>query len=369
LLLFTAFLILLNICACSDPIFYTISREVPIELPIISGSPVNFAKIGSKLYTASGKGLWEYNHGNGKWTWEKTNSPGGWIRSIAASGDYLYVVSENNGNVSLKRNYMAASVWESLIGSGDIQSVFSADDNIFYSVRNGDTYSIYHFNTPSTPIAGLSAVSELRGVVSDGTTPGSHYFICTRNGIYHALISAPNAATLVDGSNDKNFVGIISLDNKIAAVTRDFNLHNVSVSGIGVAVANIDGTRYKATGALAEWSNTDGVKLLLVGREDTETSTNTGHTFGYVEIQFDTGQANHPFEGFSYKNPGSGDADKTTVDSAETFASTIGVNSVNHIFQFDQNVLFASTQTNGVWECYRRNNGQREWNTAQNRRE
>ncbi|MDR3020710.1 MAG: hypothetical protein LBU66_07390 [Treponema sp.] len=208
-----------------------------------------------------------------------------------------------------------------------------------------------------TQIKTFSIDGELSGAAYDGT----NYFICTKQAmyIYDDIDLSLNKIT----DEDQSFMGIIRLeDNSIVAINRDGELFNVTSSGIGNAIAKFEARR--ATGALAVWR--DSAKkpsLLLVGRQEINYSTSTGHTYGYMEITLDN---NGGISATSFHEPGKNTP--TTIEDSdhERYLSTIGKLPVNHLFQADDGILFASTQKDGVWSYRLRRENRKYWNAEDN---
>jgi hypothetical protein len=338
-------LAILSFSTCNDPIFYMVSREVEQLKPLIEGTPTNFVEHNNGyMYVASGKNIWEYK--NGSWNRYKQ---GRWIAQLAATSNSLFALCDNDSVIRFNSSSPGINA----------KSIFAVDDVLFFSKKDGhDSYSIHYYDdTNSTTRQIAAGVSMLNGAVS-GT---ADYFLCTSNGIYHiphSSLSSGNAV-LVPGSKI-NFTGIIKMENgEFVAITREKGeLYKITTTGIGSSIASFSGER-KSSGALAIWEdkNNSSNKLLLAGRQDNLTYTiNSGYTYGYMEVPLDLSGA---IEGSSLREPGTGSP--STVSSNESYTSSIGKNPVNHIFQADDGILFASTQKNGVWS-YRMRDGEWQWN-------
>jgi len=364
--------------ACSDPIFFHIQGETEIKPPFIAGSPTNFIKFNSSIYVAGGyednkdlkNRLFRYFEvTTGKWEW-KVIDPKGLIISLAATNSTLYAIFEKDGIGVLKQTSDPENndFFPIQKITGNVQAVYTSNDKLFYCIRNSDdgTYEIFHFDgsTNTKLILGKTGDKDTKAFLVGVVHDGSDYYICTNGGIYTTddLTTTP---VLIQGTSLRTdystyFIGIIYLNPSLtAAITRNGELLNVKTTGL-TSLKNInsanDTKRFLATGALAEW--TDGTSnLLLAGRKDSTPSTNTGFSFGYVEIEYDS--AGDVVGSFS--SPGA--SSLTTVSSTESFSSTIGVNPINHLIQAQDGTIFASTQSKGVWDCRLRSNGW-EWNSA-----
>jgi len=386
-------------CDIDSPIFYIISIEVKPVDPKIEGAPTNFAVFDKTLYTASGTKLWHYKEFPEKenekdYRWEEhpvTPSDGTEkIMQIASTSKYLYALcyDDENSRIKITLKKLVGSNWEPIefdVNDSSIQRIFTVYDTLFAGVRieNSTLYHIYYINENENTLSkkltyiddeGETAdvSGELSGAVFDGN---GTYYICTRRGgIYKtSSLSDENTAILVSGSDNVDFTGIIGLQDKsntIIAITRQGGVLytvNDSVTRTGISMES----RFSSTGALALWIDKDDAsrRLLLAGRQDSlEYTTNSGYTYGYLELELDEYGIK---SGKSFKEPGANPArdnppPPSTVDDNELFITTIGKYPVNYIVQTPdsidrEKVLFASTQQNGVWS-YRVRKGTPQWN-------
>jgi len=355
-------LIISAFTACNDPVFFTISTEVPVVPALIDGSPTNFVELDNRVYVASGESIFRYN---GEWTRDNDLIiPGGKIMSLAATNTALYALCLNGSTTRLKETKNAQSAkpeWKDTGGTGlNIQAVFAVGNELIISSvsANYESYAVHRINTLNnavTQITGMESVSEFRGAAFNGTT----YYLCTNDGIYTSDLVT---ASMISGSTGKSFMGIINLGSDIAAIARNGDLY--SVNDLSKAKVSFPNTRRLATGALALWSR-DGVNLLLVGAMDSYYSTNSGYEYGYMEIELAGGSIN-PNKG--YERPGLNPS-LSTVDNPERFTNTIGKTPVNHIYQpspslnLGGTLIFASTNS-GVWS-YRERNDEWQWNAEE----
>jgi len=362
--IFSAFLILaivIALGACNEPIFYTISKEVPIKKPRIGGSPTNFVEFSNAMFVASGKNIWKYE--SGSWTSYGQNK---WIGQLAAATvsmppeiptpiPILFALCDD-GFVKAFDSSMTISaeipeITKSIFAANNMLFIGNQDDSISYILTNGGGDINYN---------GSILKAELRGVAYDE----SSYYLCTNSGIYYVstLASTQSTVNLIAGSAI-NFVGIITLNNTantVVAITRDGKLYKIETSSIS-EIVSFGGKL--ANGVLALWTNGTN-NLLLAGRQDELTySTTSGYTYGYMEIEFD----NTGIIGSDFREPG-----KHTISSVndyDLYESTLRIKPVGHIFQvpaaIDSNItLFASTQQNGVWS-YRERDGILQWNAEE----
>jgi len=361
--------------SCSDPIFFTVSKEIPILKPFIDGSPVNFVEYDGRLYTASGKQIFSYA-GSG---WSKWSKLDGRIGGLAATTGNLYAFYLNkDSNDGRIRNCNSGSD----LSLSDVQSIHASGDVLFACTRYNSRYTIYfrkEGDSDFPAIPGMSFDSMLNGVASDS----NYYYLCVSEGIYYAEKSQiANPLTLQVLGKDLDFTGIIELKNNyIAAITNDGKLYEIKDAEIK-EVAKFD-DRY-STGALALWyrdTNDTMPSLLLVGRKERNYSTSSAYTNGYVEIALDTNPTikdpttdapiTNPkyggISGSSFNEPGK--TSPSSIDDYDRYVSSLGKKPVNHIIQTSAAIdskmtLFASTQQNGVWS-YKTRDGVMQWNAEE----
>jgi hypothetical protein len=378
-----------------SPVFYTISLEVkPIE-PSIKGAPTNFAVYNNALFVASGKDLWEYAERSEDYcAWEKNDNIGApanneKIVQIASTSKSLYALcnDDSNSRVQTSLKQYSGSGWvkyELENANISMQHIFAAHDTLFIGVRteNSRTYNIRYLhdneiaikefkhltrktNDDGEETIEIDVVSgEISGAAYDGN--GTYYISTKGKGIFKtASLSDENGTILIPDSGNIEFTGIINLKdsvNTIAAITRGGELYTVKDSVTKVAGVSMDSRM--STGALAVWVDKDDAsrRLLLAGRQDAlEYSTNSGYTYGYMELELDE----NGITGTRFVEPGLNNP-STVDDDNELFISTIGKHPVNFIFQtprvIDDNMtLFASTQQSGLWS-YRVRGNTPQWN-------
>jgi len=336
-------LVTLIFSTCNDPVFYTVSQSISPIPPLISGTPTNFVEWNNAMYVASGRNIWEYKNDTNlnKWIWTRYGQDKR-IRRIAATSSSLYAVCDD---LSVK-SFNSPTTSSTVIFNAKL--IFAANNILYYETYDGQNNgSIYSYNgTASTPITygGETLKANLRGVASN-------YLVTNNKGVFSV---SGTTATLIPGSDDKRFTGIIQLNNTVVvAMTRDGNLYKIESNNVS-QVASL-GRLSPTTGALALWTKgTDN--LLLAGRQEyLGTSTTSGYTYGYMELELDASK--NIVAGANFREPGTGSP--TTTDNNERFRSSIGAKAVNHIFQAgdNDNTLFASTQLNGVWSLKDRGDG------------
>jgi hypothetical protein len=353
---------------CNDSIYYTISQEViPIEARI-KGGPTNFVIFKDYMYVASGSKLFRYKNEN--WD-EEIPRPGGRIKQLASTGSHLYALCYNDdnptGSTVLRRYGGDGSSWLEINGDTDdyntFQSVYSANGELFIGAERNNIFAILHIdNDRIKPLTITGLRAKLCGAVFYETV----YFLCTEGhvqnnektgGIYIYDADFFPSPILISKTNGVRFTGIINLKDSVAAIDRSGKLYSVTLSGISDdPIATLD---RESTGALAIWrdADTNTPRLLLAGRG----SLVEGYTYGYMELNITSGV----FSG-NFSEPGENSLSSITDNNKELYISTIGKESVTHIFQAPIEVdakmtLFASTQKNGVWS-YKVRDGKLQWN-------
>jgi hypothetical protein len=341
--------------SCNDPIFYNISIEEKILDPLIEGSPTNFVEFGSSMYVASGATLWEYK--KGKWS---SSNPGGRINALAVTNDVtetLYALCEETILSKSANN----NVWitEKIPADYTIKGIYAAEKYLFIGAYNKSTsaYCICILNGTFSLLENTGN-RLLRGAAYDGS---SNYYLPTidmvgsngKGGAIYTVTDTPTLTIIPDNQNIQ-FMGIISNGSNVYAISRSGDLYD-SIGGFANKIASFGGS-YRATGALAIWTD-GGNTLLLAGRQGETTS----YTHGYMELNITGGYISGNFEEPGKKTPST----LHTSDDNGRYQSTIGKNAVNFLYQSDvDETLFASTQKNGVWS-YRYHKGMWHWNAEE----
>jgi hypothetical protein len=350
--------------ACTDSIYYTISKEVTPVDARIKGGPSNFAVSDNYMYVASGSKLFRYQ--GGKWDDKKFSQPGGRIKQLASAGGRLYALCYNDddnptGTTALRRYAGDSSDWLEISGNTDgfnsFQSIYSANDELFIGAeKNNELFAILHVKDDK--IEKLVETGS-RAMLCGAAFYETVYYLCTegyvRNddktgGIY--FYNAEFDPQPIPNSKGFRFTGIISLKDSVAAIDRSGKLYAVKVQGISDSSASLG---RESTGALAIWRKGGEPTLLLAGRG----ALAEGYTYGYLELDISSGVLSRNFS-----EPGT--KSTSTVADKELYISSIGKESITHIFQapveVDNNMtLFASTQKNGVWS-YKARDGKWQWN-------
>jgi len=375
------------LCTCNrDPVFFNISEEVKLLEPQIKGVPTNFVIYDGRMYVASGNNLFVYNKGTDQAYWDKEAQPGGNILQIAATGGYLYALcstnQNNDGKTVVKMFDKANSSWSQIGGILDdyvkLQNIFAAGDILFVlatvSVSNYN-YTILYIKNNTLDVLKIinndnyNDTGEINGAAFDGES----YFLSTKDrGVYR--IDDPGEGALLikykntDGSDvNINFSGIINLQDDVQTIfliARNGDVY--TVKDIITKTENVSMGGFRATGALAIWRENDqpsSNRLLLAGRQDSLRYSDSGYTYGYLEIELDI---NGIKSGKNFVEPGR--EPLSTVRQGENghYKNTIGKYPVNYLMQVPSEIdgemiLFASTQKNGVWS-YRDRNGNFQWN-------
>jgi hypothetical protein len=354
-----------QIISCNDPIFFMVHEETKILEPKIDGSPVNFAVLNDKMYTASGKKIFSYSNNN----WSKWKDLNGFVIQLAATDNSLYVLYlANNGGGKIRRYFNNGNSSKDINLSDNVQSIYTSGNVLFASVRDKNTYTIYYLDEDIFPIsnnmtkiAGTDSESMLNGAASDS----SYFYLCTYSGIFCVLQSSPSSA-LPDVLEPKaGFTGIINLnDNYAAAISKEGKIFEITGAD-SFEFSNTDfSDKHYTTSALAVWfenKNDTAPSLLLVGKKESSYTTTSGYSNGYVEIELDAAGRIKP--NAKFEDPGNG---LSSVNSNDRYVSSIGKKPINHIIQTPFNIddkmtLFASTHQNGVWSYRERDDGW-QWN-------
>jgi len=369
--------------SCNDPVFYIIAQEEKQLEPLIGGSPTNFVFFNDEMYVASGTQVWRYKRTNpetaSRADWASSR-PGGRILQIAATSSRLYALSEEGETIKLRSRLYNSLIWEEIkVITKDeenndvehvLQSIYTAGERLFINAGEiGLLYIIVYDGTGFSELKdsfGNRLITESR-MLNGAVYNGSHYYLSTKSLISESdggIYIFDSALAFIEDNGDIPFVGIINLnETTIVAITRTGVLYEVA--------PNFNRTGYTmnnrlATGALAIWTNKDNPsqKLLLAGRQD-EMKNSVNYAHGYVELELDAGGLK---PGVNFREPG-GEARESipefssiNVGDNRRYEATIRKHPVNHIFQapyiVDSNmVLFASTQTNGVWSYRDRHSG------------
>ncbi|MDR0320070.1 MAG: hypothetical protein LBI28_01070 [Treponema sp.] len=374
-------LVIFLFSACDDPVFFRVSQAQKIRDAFIGGSPTNFVVFKKVMYVASGKSMYKYEKNDqdkAEWKrWGETFNDK--IVSLAVTEEYLYALLLGNSGSAKVRRYTLDNdnnvTDRTDVALTDVQSIYSAGNVLFICVRiyinshktnNSYYYSIYHLQDGSISPTLFSTDKDFKAVLNGAAFDGTNYYLCTNTaGIFYANDPPGNTLTSVDGSS-VGFTGIITLDDDtVVAISRGGTLYKITTDEI-TSISSFSNSSHRSNnGSLAILRNSDGDSiLLLAGRQESLTySTTAGYTYGYLELQLDetTGGIK---DGASFTDPGRGEV--SSIQSYDTYVSSLGKNPVNHIIQApyeidEEMTLFASTQQYGVWS-YRERNGKMEWN-------
>jgi hypothetical protein len=350
--------------ACSDSIYYTISKEVVQVEPRIKGGPSNFAVFNDYMYVASGSKLLRYKNEN--WD-DKIPQPGGRVKHLASAGSALYALCYSDENLSgstALRRFDGAS-WLDLSGDtggyNTFQSFYSANGALFVGAERNDSFAILYVDGDALR---LLTVTGLRAMLCGVVFYETDYYLCTeghvRNndktgGVYTCNANFSLGQTPIPNTQGVQFNGIINLADSVAAIDRKGNLYAVTAQGISDSIASLG---RESTGALAVWRDVSNAPtLLLAGRG----ALVEGYTYGYMELNITDSVST-----WSFSEPGENFPSSITDNNKELYISTIGKESVTYLFQAPVEVdakmtLFASTQKNGVWS-YKERDGKLQWN-------
>ena len=370
--LYTLFLVtvILFLCTCRDPIYYYISQEEELLEPLIKGSPTNFVNFNGNMYVASGANLYKYhgtNHDTNMGIWTDIRLSGN-IFSLTVAGGRMYALCQSPNRKVLMVSDDAVN-WYALTETGNhnVQIVYEANDMLFIATGEIGSYNIFVYDGAGNlrEIANVG-YNLLTGAAFDGT----YYYLTTKDMIsgYGGFIYSITETGLVSGratalDHANPYTGIINTGSVIYTITRNGSLYIVSNNAIYI-VTGITLNGRLATGALGIWEDkedSDSNKMLLAGRQDTlGSSFRSGYTFGYMEAPLD---ASGNIAG-NFDEPGKFYPSTVNVGDHGRFISTIGKYPVNHFFQADDGILFASTQQNGVWSYRWRKSG-KIWNAEE----
>ncbi|MDR1839939.1 MAG: hypothetical protein LBQ93_10205 [Treponema sp.] len=355
------FTVILSFAACKDPIYFNISQEEKMLEPIIKGSPTDFVLFNSEIYVVSGRELYKYDGTNpttGRGTWREITTVGGKIFALAATNTNLYAVCIVSDKRVLKVSADGISWSNDANYEGQtINTIYSANNQLFIGAG---VYGSYYILCGTNRILDNARNNMLNGVAH----LSGEYFLSVKDlysedggGIYKTTTPTSGTATLVSSGP---FMGIISANGSVKAITRDGTICNVTPNfSRGPSIGD-----HLATGALAVWKEGSNY-LLLAGRQNKlGTNVTSGYSHGYMEIGIDV---SGNITG-SFVEPGNSNI--TTVKNRNNdndygnghYKATIGQYPVNGLFQASDSTLFASTQQNGVWSYRDRKDIGWSWN-------
>jgi hypothetical protein len=350
---------------CSYPIFYAISLEEKKLDPKIPGSPTNFAVFQNQMYVASGEILFMYigtdSNRKDRGYWVDNIKPGGKIFAIASAHGHLYVLCEESDKKFLKRSANGRNFTNVDIGAHEILAIYSANDQLFIGAgKVGNNLYILNGNT-------LEKIKDTGNMLLNGAAYNGTYYLTAKDLISETggCIYTGTLSEMTQIGNNIPFVGIINLENTvqtIVAIDQDGKLYYVVPSLNQAARLSNSGRDYPATGALAIWRDENNQpRLLLAGRQDNfATTTNSGYTYGYLEININENGVYNNF-----REPGLDTVSTVAFGVNEKYNSSIGKLPVNDIFQSrEDRIIFASTQKEGVYSYRERDEGW-SWNAEE----
>ncbi|MDR2510171.1 MAG: hypothetical protein LBC77_05965 [Spirochaetaceae bacterium] len=343
---FSAFLaIALVFTACDQfPIFFTISHEVAPKKAKIPGSPSKIVAGVDTLYVCNGD-VWKAVSGS-SWRWSSLSKPSsGPVRDLAHTTSALYALTlGSKDHTSTIWKY--TSSWTKVASAGNMryQAIFNAGSDLVASAwsgsasENGRDYSIVKIADDGTETVLKPGVNQLTGIA---------------NGFYATLGSGifDSSFNQIAGTENKAIVGITEYEiGGFAAVSKD----GYFFWGSGSSAQLKSYSPLSFTGAICNWTDLSNNKLLLIGVRLNSTQ------FGYHEMRVPDGI------GGALYYPGEGSP--TSVSDRETYTTTIETRALNSIKQAGAPsqdglpLLFASTQSDGLWS-FRRDGGSRPvWN-------
>jgi len=360
--------IILTICSCKqDPIFKTISEEEKQLDPHIEGSPTNFVSFKGHMYVGSGTTLYKYkgtkdkDRGIGNWEDISFDGNSGNILQLAETGNTMYALCGKSGKNVIKRSYND-STWRDIPAEISVQRIYAVNDQVFIGAGTLNSFTIYRLDGDDFTLLIGTQNRLLNGAAFDGT---NYYLIAkdmdTETGSTYKIDSG-GTTELINSSIP--FMGILNLGSVIVAISRDGILYNITHDNKFPKGPRLNGggNDKLATGALAVWTKPNtSEKLLLAGRQD-DMKFNVNYLQGYQELELDS---SGNIIGTTFLDPGLHSL--STVENNASYKSNMEKNPVNHLYQDPNNsehILFASTQTKGVWS-YRLRDGRWQWNAEQ----
>ena len=376
------------------------------------------------LCVASGWRLHWYNEiskpQNSAWNWEglipppipkpvtkktrpgEPNEPIERIMALAATKDYLYVLV----HVDYPRDYKHDNTYNKLMRIGkksddqwtpitvtpeynELQTVFAnpAENKLFAGSRrsNSNNFGILFLDENETALRVLHGETGLlTGIASDGTD----YYMTTgfwhpqpkpkddifNSGIYKAVltIDSIDVEKMIIGEDDDNsigylFSGIICLPNlDILAVRNTGSVHILQDDRFVELKRGDDTVRIGNTGRVAfaiwegRYEETD-VRILLASK------ATAAYDYGYIEFPLNT-DGSLDLE-LGWQEPGK--IRPSTVEKNTQYSTSIGKHPIKHLFQVPGEIdpdmiLFASTQSSGLWSYKNRpNTGGWQWNAEE----
>ena len=348
------------------------------------------------------------------------------IVSLAVSGDYLYALCfpEDGVNSRLYRigkEYKDNETWERIYLEESrknlhIQSIYSDPESHWLFAGSSENYnhSILYLNSNESQPT-LKILKDGTELLSGAVFRSAEdlFYLSTQSGMFQ--ISGADLANDITGNltqledkspdpvdttkaltkKEKNrfFMGMIKLEDPastIIAVDRDggylyqvnngefarmryTKIENGSLEPIDTWIQT---GRY-STGALALWIDPDPAsnprrKMLLAGIQGSlYNTTSQSYSHGYVEFELinatnaDLNAADGSFDTVSQRHDSS---NMFSVKDYDSYSTSLGKHPINHIFQVPEEInsdliLFASTQTGGLWSYKDRpKSGGIQWN-------
>ncbi|MDR3276203.1 MAG: hypothetical protein LBT11_03160 [Treponema sp.] len=345
-----------------DPVFYYVSQEQPPVDPLVSGHPSKMAGIGDDMYVANPRGIWKYSSS----VWSVVSKPSGYVRDIAAAGDYLYALVENDASERLLyRQDMVTSPstdWQPVSNgtSYELQSIFGVGTTspvaLFAGGRKQDTgdaavYAVLYTDTTGNSLSPTA-------IVSSGTTTGdglllaaayfeSNYYISvTGGGIQYSSAASLASPTTVDDSADAgDFIAFAQVGSNLVATASNGTIWQIPNSGTPISKEEY---AVVFTPALTVWKNSSSTEtLLLIGRGNASSATYL--FYGYYELPISAGGLDFTSDLLDPGDPGDEETSTITNDKQAAYDISLGIRSLTSIFQASDGTVFASTQQKGLW--------------------
>jgi hypothetical protein len=290
---------------------------------------------------------WNRIHRWGRVTPDPVQHYGGNAIDIASDGTELFVLTMDNWDAySMKLWHGTDGMsWTGPVTSdpSHLENIYGGGDTLFAGVFTGTNYRDYRvlYYDSGNLVPCTDGTNPISGRLGGAAKKGSDYYVAAGNTLYYGSSPTSLTAVTTPAAFPGAIRGVIDIDptvlgGKIAVITSNGYLYEGS-GGIFDQIGNFGG---KFTGALEVYKESGGPKLLLIGTS----SDSTYYTYGYREVFINSG--------FGDLSPGFNEpgGSNSSIVNQPRYRSTIGRRVVNSIRQSPvDNILFASTQTKGLW--------------------
>jgi hypothetical protein len=283
---------------------------------------------------------------------------------VAATEDYLYVLTMEGWNAYSIRLWKSSDgrEWTEVPNNSSyayLENIYGRGATLYAGAFNGTssrTYGILYDNGSGLAATDAGGGSPVSGRLVGAQTMGGVDYVASPDGVFYGTTPSSLTAASFGANVVSGLCGIINVDGVIAAVSGGGSLYYGDSGGFSLL-----GGGSGFTGALTVFRDaSDTPKLLLLGYRGSGY-----YSYGYRELVLETASpyisGSTPFilHEAGDLNPGS------SVANTNAFRSSLGRRVVRSIIQtpgeIDSNrILFASTQTKGLWS-YRGD----EWNAEE----